>query len=100
MRILNELMVCRMLWYLIWYFISEGRKKNLNNCGNDFKIFEISYKIHILNISGMKKNIISLYGKKKSYAESSRMSFYKEVEWNVKTLSERGREERNVHEEA
>lgn len=37
--------------------------------------------------------------KKKSFGESSRMSFYKEVEWNVKTLSERGREERNVHEE-
>lgn len=74
----------------------KAEKKS--HCKNDFKIFEISYKILILNIRGIEKYYFSLW-QKKSYGESSRMSFCKEVEWNVKTLYERGREERNVHEE-
>lgn len=48
------------LWCIEYYdipcsFTSEGRKKSQDNCENNFKMFEISLMIHILNISGMKE---------------------------------------------
>ena len=38
----------------------KPKKESQDNCENDFKIFEISSKSHILNISGLKNHLISL----------------------------------------
>lgn len=52
-------MVCRMRWYPM-VFHKYNQKNSQDNSENDFKKFEISLKNHILNISGMKKHLISL----------------------------------------
>lgn len=48
----------------MFFYKWRPQKKSQGNCENNFKLLEISWKNHILNISGMKKNILFLcYGK-------------------------------------